>query len=127
MSTSVFRGDYQFFQAGLSTLQNALYFTLMTPYSLAAYAFPIPVIHDPQMNPYATCFIQNGSEKPRRRMMGCVQVEYTDRVEGTLILEPIYGDMPEIISFELSEEFFDLNLVKKQLRVYWGKQTELTT
>ncbi|MER0500634.1 hypothetical protein ABR855_21715 [Aeromonas hydrophila] len=117
----------EFFQAGLSTLQNALCFTLMTPYSLAAYAFPIPVIHDPQMNPYATCFIQNGSEKPRRRMMGCVQVEYTDRVEGTLILEPIYGDMPEIISFELSEEFFDLNLVKKQLRVYWGEQTELTT
>ncbi|MFM5277478.1 hypothetical protein [Aeromonas caviae] len=117
----------KFFQAGLSTLQNALCFTLMTPYSLAVYAFPIPVIHDPQMNPYATCFTQNGSEKPRRRMMGCVQVEYTDRVEGTLILEPIYGDIPEVVSFELSEEFFDLNLVKKQLRVYWGEQTELTT
>ncbi|MNR51219.1 hypothetical protein D3C85_1708620 [compost metagenome] len=78
------------------------------------------------MNPYATCFTQNGSEKPRRRMMGCVQVEYTDRVEGTLILEPICGDMPEVVSFELSEEFFDLNLVKKQLRIYWGEQTELT-
>ncbi|MDX7709473.1 hypothetical protein SJS39_13870 [Aeromonas caviae] len=117
----------EFFQAGLATLQHALCFTLMTPYSLAAYAFPIPVIHDPQMNPYATCLTQNGSEKPRRRMMGCVQVEYTDRVEGTLILEPIYGDIPEVVSFELSEEFFDLNLVKKQLRVYWGEQTELTT
>lgn len=117
----------EFFQAGLSTLHNALCFTLMTPYSLAAYAFPIPVIHDPQMNPYATCFTQNGSEKPRRRMMGCVQVEYTDRVEGTLIIEPIYGDIPEVVSFELSEEFFDLNLVKKQLRIYWGEQTELTT
>ncbi|WP_323895240.1 hypothetical protein [Aeromonas caviae] len=117
----------EFFQAGLSTLQNALCFTLMTPYSLALYAFPIPVIHDPQMNPYNTCFTQNGSEKPRRRMMGCVQVEYTDRVEGTLILEPIYGDIPEVVSFELSEEFFDLNLVKKQLRAYWGEQTELTT
>jgi hypothetical protein len=99
----------------------------MTPYSLALYAFPIPVIHDPQMNPYNTCFTQNGSEKPRRRMMGCVQVEYTDRVEGTLILEPICDDMPEVVSFELSEEFFDLDLVKKQLRVYWGEQTELTT
>lgn len=116
-----------FFQAGLSTLQNALCFTLMTPYSLAVYAFPTPVIHDPQMNPYTACFTQNGNEKPRRRLMGCVQVEYTDRVEGTLILEPICGDIPEVVSFELSEEFFDLDLVKKQLRVYWGEQTELTT
>ncbi|AMQ44926.1 hypothetical protein AMS64_22530 [Aeromonas veronii] len=56
-------------------------------------------------------------------MIGCVQVEYTDRVEGTLILEPICGDIPEVVSFELSEEFFDLNLVKNKLATHWGGQT----
>ncbi|WP_265421880.1 hypothetical protein [Aeromonas salmonicida] len=117
----------EFFQAGLATLQHALSFTLMTPYTHATYTLPVPLIHDASNSPYSNCFIHDGDGRPKRRLMGCVQVDYSDHVEGTLIIEPIYGDMPEIVSFELSEEFFDLNLVKKQLCVYWGEQTELTT
>ncbi|MFQ2481227.1 hypothetical protein ACK31T_13580 [Aeromonas caviae] len=117
----------EFFQAGLSTLQNALCFTLMTPYTHATYTLPVPLIRDASNNPYSNCFTHDGDGRPKRRLMGCVQVDYADHVEGSLILEPINGDMPEIVSFELSEEFFDLNLVKMQLCVYWGEQTELTT
>ncbi|WP_279499345.1 hypothetical protein [Aeromonas veronii] len=118
----------EFFQAGLATLQHALSFTLMTPYTHATYTLPVPLIRDASNNPYSNCFAHDGDGRPKRRLMGCVQVDYADHVEGTLILEPISGDMPEIVSFELSEEFFDLNLVKKQLSVYWGgEQTELTT
>jgi len=117
----------EFFQAGLATLQHALSFTLMTPYTHATYTLLVPLIRDASNSPYSNCFTHDGDGRPKRRLMGCVQVDYADHVEGTLILEPINGDMPEIVSFELSEEFFDLNLVKKQLCVYWKEQTELTT
>lgn len=117
----------EFFQAGLATLQHALSFTLMTPYTHATYTLLVPLIRDASNSPYSNCFTHDDDGRPKRRLMGCVQVDYADHVEGTLILEPINGDMPEIVSFELSEEFFDLNLVKKQLCVYWEEQTELTT
>ncbi|HGY5238500.1 TPA: hypothetical protein ACNV64_003178 [Aeromonas salmonicida subsp. pectinolytica] len=117
----------EFFQAGLATLQHALSFTLMTPYTHATYILLVPLIHDASNSPYSNCFTQDGDGRSKRRLMGCVQVDYTDHVEGTIILEPIHGDMPEIVSFELSEEFFDLDLVKKQLRVYWGDQMTITT
>ncbi|MCK2069270.1 hypothetical protein HB854_00800 [Aeromonas caviae] len=116
-----------FFQTGLATLQHALSFTLMTPYTHATYTLPVPLIRDASNSPYNNCFTHDGDGRPKRRLMGCVQVDYANHVEGTIILEPICGDMPEVVSFELSEEFFDLNLVKKHLRVYWGEQTELTT
>ncbi|GAB3230843.1 hypothetical protein KAM364_37420 [Aeromonas caviae] len=54
-------------------------------------------------------------------MMGCVQVDYADRAEGVLILEPIGCDTPELIAFELIEELLDLELIKKQLLRHWEK------
>lgn len=108
-----------YFRAGLDSLQHALRFTLMTPLSQAEYTFPVPLIHNKPNNPYPACFIQDENGRIRRRMMGCVQVDYADRAEGVLILEPIDNDTPELIAFELIEELLDLELVKKQLLRYW--------
>jgi hypothetical protein len=92
----------------------------MTPLSQAEYTFPVPLIHNQHDNPYPSCFSQDKNGGIRRRMMGCVQVDYANRTEGMLILESTDGDAPEIITFALAEEILDLELVKKQLHLCWG-------
>lgn len=110
-----------FFRLGLATLQNALRFTLMIPFGVTEYTFPIPLIHDRQDTPYPGCFISDEIGQSRPRLMGYVQVEYAEHTESTLILEPIEGDVSELISFSPAEETFDLDLVRKQLQCHWEK------
>ncbi|MFB0952995.1 MAG: hypothetical protein QMB70_00630 [Aeromonadaceae bacterium] len=88
---------------------------------MTEYTFPIPLIHDRQDTPYPGCFISDEIGQSRPRLMGYVQVDYAEHTESTLILEPIEGDVSEIISFSPAEETFDLELVKKQLLRHWEK------
>lgn len=108
----------EFVKNALSDLADVSLFTLMTPYSSTDYTFLMPVIMSPEGNIYAGCFIRPSEGEQRRRLMACVQVDYVDRVEAILILEPRAAGEMNTYSFELSDEFLDLCLVKKQLKNY---------
>lgn len=111
-----------FVQAGIASLQGARSFTVMTPEHHNDLAFPIPFIYEQTDKPYAACFIDDEQGERKRRLACCLQVDYVDRVEGAVILETANTDSPEIITFELAEEFLDIELMKKHLHAHITKQ-----
>lgn len=114
-----------FVKAGVASLQDALGFTLMTPDHHNDLAFPIPFIYEQADKPYAACFIEDELGERKRRLACCLQVDYVDRVEGAVILETASADSPEVITFELAEEFLDIELMKKHLHAHMTKQVSI--
>ena len=114
-----------FVKAGVASLHDALSFSLMTPDHHNDQTFPVPFIYEQADKPYAACFIEDQQGERRRRLACCLQVDYVDRVEGAVILETASADSPEVITFELAEEFLDIELMKKHLHAHMTKQVSI--